>query len=137
MLRHSGPIRSSIAPDTSRENKGPRGATSGKPISASRSAVEAHAHETAAEKHDVPAVLVDEHFQVVRLYGDTAPFLRFKSGEPTLNLLSLLAPRLGAPLESAAQEALALSLAKLYQSTGRPIQAHSVFALEGFSPTST
>jgi two-component system, chemotaxis family, CheB/CheR fusion protein len=73
----------------------------------SRSAIEAHAHETAAEKHDLPAVLVDENLQIVRLYGDTAPFLRFKPGEPTLNLLSLLTPKIADRLEMAAQEALA------------------------------
>ena len=42
-----------------------------------------------------------------RLYGDTAPLLRFTAGEPTLNLLGLLAPTIGAPLETVAQEALA------------------------------
>jgi two-component system, chemotaxis family, CheB/CheR fusion protein len=72
----------------------------------SRSVVEAHAHEAAVEKHDLPAALIDEQFQIIRLYGDTAPFLRFKPGEPTLNLLGLLAPAIGAPLEMVAQEAL-------------------------------
>jgi two-component system CheB/CheR fusion protein len=70
-------------------------------------AVEAHAHETTAATHELPAVLVDENFLIVRLYGDAAPFLRFRPGKPTLNLPALLARGFGAAFESAAQEAVA------------------------------
>ena len=72
-----------------------------------RSAVEAHSHEAAIESSDLPAVLVDRYFQIVRIYGDTGPFLRLKPGEPTLNLLQLVLPPLGVEIELAAQKARA------------------------------
>ena len=78
----------------------------------------------------------------------TSPFLHLLRGE----LLLKRDPSNPAPAEEAFQTALAiakqqgarswglraaLSLAKLYQSTGRPVEAHAVLApaLEGFSPT--
>jgi two-component system CheB/CheR fusion protein len=57
-----------------------------------RSEVEAHAHEAALEERELPAVVVDERFHILRVHGDTSPFLRFKPGEPSLDLLQLLRP---------------------------------------------
>lgn len=73
----------------------------------SRRAVDAPVHEAAAAQPDVPALLVDDQFQIIRLYGETRPFLRFRPGTPTLNLLDLLTPSIGVPLETAARQALA------------------------------
>jgi two-component system CheB/CheR fusion protein len=56
----------------------------------SRSAIEAHAHAAALEDGELPAVLVDEHFQILRFYGDTRGLLRFLPGEPSLNLRELV-----------------------------------------------
>lgn len=71
----------------------------------SLSAVEAHSHEAAVENRDLPAVLVDDHFQIVRVYGDTGPFLQIQPGEPTLNLLQLVQPLVAVELKLAARMA--------------------------------
>lgn len=68
----------------------------------SLSAVEAHSHAAAVENRDLPAVRVDDQFQIVRIYGDTGPFLRFQPGEPTLNLLQLVQPSVAVELKLAA-----------------------------------
>ncbi|MBV9549731.1 MAG: GAF domain-containing protein [Alphaproteobacteria bacterium] len=70
----------------------------------SRAVVDAVAHQAAAAKQDLPAVLIDEDFRIIRLYGDTAPILRFKPGEPTLDLLQLLPPAMAGCLETAAAD---------------------------------
>lgn len=61
-----------------------------RPDGSSSRAIEAHAHEAALAENELPAVLVDDQLQILRLYGDTSGFLRLKPGEPSLNLAHVL-----------------------------------------------
>jgi len=68
--------------------------------------VEAHAHRAILERSELPSVLVDEHFNLLRIYGDTGPYLRFKAGQPSLSLLDLAPAPLVPRIQAAAEIAL-------------------------------
>ena len=108
--------------------------------------------ELEAMRPDVDAALaaIDAGFAIAEETGEhyTDPYLYRLRGE----FLQVQCPDAPAPAEDAFQTAIAIakgqgargyallasySLAKLYQSTGRPTDAHAVLAtaLEGFSPT--
>jgi two-component system CheB/CheR fusion protein len=70
-------------------------------------AVPAVAHRAAIEQLDLPSVLIDDEFRILRVYGDTDTFLRFPAGQPTDNLLELTQRELATDLKAAATEALA------------------------------
>jgi two-component system CheB/CheR fusion protein len=59
------------------------------------------------EKFDFPSVLIDEQFNILRVYGNTGPFLRLPPGRPTLNLLDLAQPAWIGDLRNAAKQAVA------------------------------
>lgn len=63
------------------------------------------AHWAVLERFDLPSVLIDEQFNILRVYGDTDAFLRLPSGEPTLSLLKVVQPSLAAKLRSTAERA--------------------------------
>ncbi|MGJ0485876.1 MAG: PAS domain S-box protein [Methylomicrobium sp.] len=65
------------------------------------------AHWAVLQKFDLPSVLIDEQFNILRVYGDTDAFLRLPPGEPTLNLLKVIQPALAAELRSTAERAAA------------------------------
>jgi two-component system CheB/CheR fusion protein len=69
--------------------------------------IEERAHWAVLEKFDLPSVLVDEQFNILRVYGNTAPFLRLPPGEPTLNLIQVAKPTLVTHLWIAADRAVA------------------------------
>ncbi|WP_198291332.1 PAS domain S-box protein [Methylosarcina fibrata] len=58
------------------------------------------------EKFDFPSVLIDEQFNILRVYGDTGSFLRLPEGQPTLNLLDLVQTAWTDDLRSAATQAV-------------------------------
>jgi two-component system, chemotaxis family, CheB/CheR fusion protein len=70
-------------------------------------AVQANAHRIAIEHFDLPSVLIDHEFRVLRVYGDTEKTLRLPAGEPTNNLIELVPPELAGDIRLAAKEALA------------------------------
>ena len=72
----------------------------------SRQLAEAYAHRAVVQQHELPAVIVDVHFSIVRIYGDTAPFLRFRPGTPSLDLRNLVPPAIARELELVARTAL-------------------------------
>lgn len=76
------------------------------PSKPSAAVVAAHAHRTMREKFDCPSVLIDENFNILRIYGDTTPFLRLPSGKASLNLLDLAQPELVDELQREATRAL-------------------------------
>jgi two-component system CheB/CheR fusion protein len=69
--------------------------------------VQANAHRTAIEHFDLPSVLIDDEFHVLRVYGDTEKTMRLPAGEPTNNLIELLPPELAGDIRFAAKDALA------------------------------
>jgi two-component system CheB/CheR fusion protein len=52
------------------------------------------AHWAVLERFELPSVLIDDKFNILRVYGDTGAFLRLPPGEPTLNLLQVAQPAL-------------------------------------------
>jgi two-component system CheB/CheR fusion protein len=64
------------------------------------------AHWAVLERFDLPSVLIDEQFNILRVYGGTDAYLRLPPGEPTLNLLKVAQPSLVANLRSAAERAM-------------------------------
>jgi two-component system CheB/CheR fusion protein len=69
-------------------------------------AVPASAHRAAIEHFDLPSVLIDDQFHILRVYGDTEKILRLPAGQPTHNLLDLAQPELVADLKLAGEDAL-------------------------------
>jgi two-component system CheB/CheR fusion protein len=69
-------------------------------------AVPATAHRAAVEAFDLPSVLTDGEFQMLRVHGDTRGILRIPSGPPTQNLLDLVEPELAMALKGALNKAL-------------------------------
>lgn len=69
-------------------------------------AVPARAHRAAIENFNLPSVLVDGEFRILRVYGDTTDFLRVPAGKPTDSLLDLAQRDLAPELRSAAKQAL-------------------------------
>lgn len=69
--------------------------------------VEERAHWAVLEKFDLPSVLIDDQFNILRVYGDTTAFLRLPPGRPTLNLMQVAQPALVTNLWIAADRALA------------------------------
>ncbi|MGJ0483361.1 MAG: CheR family methyltransferase [Methylomicrobium sp.] len=63
------------------------------------------AHQAILEKFELPSVLIDDQFNVLRVFGDTDAFLHLPAGQPTLNLLELAKPSLRNDLERAAAQA--------------------------------
>lgn len=72
----------------------------------SRGTVLASLVRTAAERNHVPAVLIDEECNLLRLYGDTAGILNLPAGEPSLNLLRLVNGNWVGQLRAAVSQAL-------------------------------
>jgi two-component system, chemotaxis family, CheB/CheR fusion protein len=77
-----------------------------------KTAVQASAHRTAVELFRLPSVLIDENFEILRVYGDTERLLRLPPGQPTHNLLDLVQPSVIGQLRMAVKEVLA---------AGRPV----------------
>lgn len=73
-------------------------------------AIAASAHWASLENFNLPSVLIDDEFQILRVYGDTREILRLPAGEPTYNLLNLVHPQLSSELELAVHKALATHL---------------------------
>src|SRR5262249_52312453 len=71
------------------------------------SAVAASAHRAALAHDEIPSVLIDEQFHVLRVYGDTRGILRVPPGQPSSSLLELAQPALIRDLRRAGTEALA------------------------------
>jgi two-component system CheB/CheR fusion protein len=71
-----------------------------------RSATGESASWAVLEKFDFPSVLIDEQFNILRVYGDTRPFLRLPPGQPTLNLLNLVQPGWTDDLRAATAQAV-------------------------------
>jgi two-component system CheB/CheR fusion protein len=69
-------------------------------------AVPASAHRAVAERLNVPSVLIDDQFQILRVYGENE-LLRVPAGEPTHNLLDIARPEFVPDLKQAAEDALA------------------------------
>src|SRR5262249_37907361 len=67
----------------------------------------ASAHRAAVEHFDLPSVLIDGDFNILRVYGDTEPYLRLPAGEPTHRLLDMVQPELVYGLTRALKNALA------------------------------
>jgi two-component system CheB/CheR fusion protein len=67
--------------------------------------VTANAHRAAVEHFNLPSVLIDDQFRILRIYGEMDTFLRLPAGEPTLNLLDL-AIGLGSEMKSAVAQVL-------------------------------
>ncbi|MET0385534.1 MAG: chemotaxis protein CheB [Polyangiales bacterium] len=74
---------------------------------ASRVAIETRAHMALLERDTVPTVLVDDELRMLRVYGDTQPFLRFSPGRPSLSLLDLVPPVMAVELDRAVKLAQA------------------------------
>jgi two-component system CheB/CheR fusion protein len=70
-------------------------------------AVPASAHRAALEHFELPSVLIDHEFQILRVYGDTDTILRVPPGQPTHNLLDVAQRSLVPDLRRAAKNALA------------------------------
>ncbi|MBL1263913.1 PAS domain-containing protein [Methylomicrobium sp. RS1] len=70
-------------------------------------AADEYAHRALVERFDLPSVLIDDQFNILRVYGDTRAFLRLPPGEPTLNLLQVVQPALVADLLIAAEDTIA------------------------------
>ncbi|MCC7092184.1 MAG: PAS domain-containing protein, partial [Nitrosomonas sp.] len=49
-----------------------------------------NAHRALVETFDLPSVLVDEQFNVLRIHGSTEGFLKLPAGQPTYNLLQMV-----------------------------------------------
>jgi two-component system CheB/CheR fusion protein len=69
--------------------------------------VQANAHRTAVEHFNLPSVLIDHEFHVLRVYGDTEKTMRVPAGEPTHNLIDLLPSEVAGEIRLAAKDALA------------------------------
>lgn len=82
-----------------------KGSWSLRAAQSSTGSVEARAHHAIREGHAFPSVLVDEDLQILRIYEDIGPFLRFRSGQPTLNLLELVSPLLALDIQAAVKQA--------------------------------
>jgi two-component system CheB/CheR fusion protein len=72
-----------------------------------KASVAERAHWAALEGFELPSVLIDDKFNILRVYGDTDAFLRLPPGEPTLNLLQVAQPALVTNLWIAADRAVA------------------------------
>jgi two-component system CheB/CheR fusion protein len=72
-----------------------------------KAALAERAHWAALEGFELPSVLIDDKFNILRVYGDTGAFLRLPPGEPTLNLLRVAQPALVTNLWIAADRAVA------------------------------
>lgn len=55
-----------------------------------RALVAESAHRAVIEEFDIPSVLIDQEFNILRVYGDTDAFLRLPPGPPTHNLLDVV-----------------------------------------------
>jgi two-component system, chemotaxis family, CheB/CheR fusion protein len=72
-----------------------------------QSLVAGFAHQAIVERLDLPSVLVDANFNILRVYGNTSGILQMPAGEPTQNLLRVAHPTLLPHLESTVCKALA------------------------------
>ncbi|HEX2828370.1 MAG TPA: chemotaxis protein CheB [Burkholderiales bacterium] len=77
-----------------------------RPKSRPSAAVPATAHRAAVEHFGLPAVLIDDEFRILRVYGDTEKVLRLPEGQPTHDLLRLVPSDLVAHLRTSATAAL-------------------------------
>ena len=69
-------------------------------------ALAANAHLAVAEGFNLPSVLIDDRFQILRVYGES-DLLRVPAGEPAHNLLEVTLPQFVPDLKQAAKAALA------------------------------
>jgi two-component system, chemotaxis family, CheB/CheR fusion protein len=72
-----------------------------------QSLVAGFAHQAIVERLDLPSVLMDADFNILRVYGNTSGILQMPHGEPTHNLLRVARPTLLPHLESTVCKALA------------------------------
>ncbi|MDR5784560.1 CheR family methyltransferase [Caballeronia sp. LZ065] len=61
----------------------------------------------AYEQFDIPSVLIDDQFRVLRIYGNAEGLLRLPAGAPSLDLTDLVPRAWAAPLRHAIQQVLA------------------------------
>ncbi|HRQ72679.1 MAG TPA: chemotaxis protein CheB [Phycisphaerales bacterium] len=64
------------------------------------------AHRALLDRYAPPSVVIDANHQVLVYHGDTSRYLSQPSGEPTRDVLALVAPGLRPPLRHAIAEAL-------------------------------
>lgn len=71
------------------------------------SILSATAHRVALAHLDLPSVLIDDHCNLLRVYGNTEDILSLPAGEPTQNLIDLVPRHWVRRLQAALQQALA------------------------------
>lgn len=76
------------------------------PSGRSRQRVIDQAQKAMVDEFAPPSVLIDEHCRILYYHGDTEPYLRQPSGEPTSDLLTLLRDGMRAKLRSGVQTVL-------------------------------
>jgi two-component system CheB/CheR fusion protein len=107
IFRRVGPTRHDLVnfPSGASRPAGPETVT---PMPAARTRLKAvdQAQKMMVDEFAPPSVLIDDHYRVLYYHGDTEPYLRQPSGEPTNDLLALLREGLRTKLRAGVQAVL-------------------------------
>ncbi|MFL9811800.1 PAS domain S-box protein [Stutzerimonas sp. VN223-3] len=115
--RELGNQRRTPMPSLQNFSADPPARTSGTPLTRRSRLSLTYAHQRALEQYAPPSVIVNHESEIVHMSDRAGQFLRYVSGEPSLNLTTLVHPQLRLALRTA-----------LYQAThtGKNIEARRV-----------